>query len=109
MDAVDRARGTPTAPKTRDGVETYIVPDGACFLYDPANDASYTLDQIGALVWDYCDGRTPADEIIQEIAALLPDDAGIPSRVTRLLSELAAEGLLESSVGPERGTGARDV
>ena len=85
------------APKARQTVETYIVPDGTCFLFDPVSDASYTLDQVGALVWDYCDGQTPPDEIIREIAALLPDNAGIPSRVAGLLREFAEEGLLESS------------
>lgn len=85
---------TSNAPKARAGVETYIVPDGSCFLYDPASDATYTLDQLGALVWDYCDGRTPADQIIQEVAALLPDDAGLPARVRRALAEFAGAGLL---------------
>ncbi|HEU0027069.1 MAG TPA: PqqD family protein [Ktedonobacterales bacterium] len=95
MDLADRARSMPDGPKTRNGVETYIVPDGTCFLYDPANDASYTLDQMGALVWDYCDGQTSTASIVQEIAALLPDDTEIPDRVTRLLAEFADEGLLE--------------
>ncbi len=87
----------PETPKARSGVETYIVPDGSCFLFDPASDASYTLDQLGALVWDYCDGITPVDSIIHEIKELLPSDTEAPSRVTRLLAELAEEGLLEST------------
>ena len=84
-------------PKAREGVETYIVPDGSCFLFDPASDASFTLDQLGALVWDFCDGLTPVDRIIHEITELLPDDADAPSRARLLLTEFAKEGLLEST------------
>ncbi len=87
----------PETPKARSGVEAYLVPDGSCFLFDPASDASYALDQLGALVWDYCDGLTPADRIIHEIAELLPTDPETPSRVARLLAQLAEEGLLESA------------
>ncbi len=96
----------PRTPKARSGVETYIVPDGSCFLFDPASDASYTLDQLGALVWDYCDGLTPVDRIIREIKELLPANAEAPSRVALLLTQLAEEGLLEpASDAPEARSG----
>lgn len=87
----------PVGPKARSGVETYIVPDGSCFLFDPVSDATYTLDQLGALVWDFCDGQIPAEQIIHQIAELLPDDAAIPARTRRLLADFAEEGLLESA------------
>lgn len=87
----------PALPKVRAGIETYIVPDGSCFLYDPASDASYILDQIGALVWDYCDGATAAETMISEITTLMPGDEGIAARVTSLLTEFASERLLEAS------------
>ena len=93
----DIARSS-SGPKDRLGVESYIVPDGSCFLFDPASDASYTLDQLGALVWDFCDGRTTVDRIIHEITELLPNDADAPSRARLLLTEFAKEGLLESAV-----------
>jgi coenzyme PQQ synthesis protein D (PqqD) len=107
MDVADGVRFTPAAPKARHDVETYIVPDGTCFLYDPSSDESYTLDQVGALVWDFCDGHTSAGDIVHEIAALLPDDTGISTRVTRLLAELGEEGLLELD-SPTSVTGAGD-
>ena len=52
MDIADVARNMLAMPKARKTVETYVVPDGTCFLFDPVNDAGFTLDQIGALVWD---------------------------------------------------------
>lgn len=86
----------PALPKARAGVETYIVPDGTCFLYDAEHDISYVLDQVGALVWDYCDGATAVDVMIGEIATLLPGDEGVTARVTSLLIEFASERLLEA-------------
>lgn len=86
--------GVPTLPKVRAGVETYIVPDGTCFLYDPASDASYALDQVGALVWDFCDGNTPVATIIAEVAELLPAGEDVVARVTSLLAGFASERLL---------------
>lgn len=96
---------TSDQPKARSGIETYIVPDGTCFLYDPASDASYVLDQVGALVWDFCDGRSTVSGIITELSSLAPGDEGMAARVASLLTEFATEGLLElAQVGP----GGRD-
>ncbi|HEX9037169.1 MAG TPA: PqqD family protein [Ktedonobacterales bacterium] len=83
-------------PKSRQGVETYIVPDGTCFIYDPLHDTSYALDQLGALVWDYCDGRTPVDRMIAEVSDLIPGAESLAARVTGLLAEFAQEDLLEA-------------
>jgi hypothetical protein len=97
--------GVPAMPKVRAGVETYIVPDGTCFLYDPASDASYALDQVGALVWDFCGGNTPVATIIAEVADLLPAGEDVAGRVTNLLAEFASERLL---VATEEWPGARE-
>lgn len=80
----------------RPDVEAYIVPDGTCFLFDPARDEGFALDQLGALVWDYCDGKNTEEEIIAEVVALLPDQPGIAAQVADLLASFAAQGLLVS-------------
>lgn len=88
-------RHTSRSPKARADVEAYIVPDGTCFLFDSAHDEGFALDQLGALVWDYCDGETAQESITAEIAALLPDQPEIAARIDELLASFAAQGLLE--------------
>lgn len=90
------------SPKARLEVEAYIVPDGTCFLFDPMRDEGFALDQLGALVWDYCDGQSAEETIVAEIAALLPDHLDIAARVRDLLATFAAQGLLVSD-GPASG------
>jgi hypothetical protein len=94
-------RHTRRSPKSRSDVETYIVPDGTCFLFDPAHDEGFALDHLGALVWDYCDGQTAHDDIIAEITALLPGDSALATRVSDLLASFAAQGLLEPDAESE--------
>lgn len=90
----------------RSTVETYVVPDGSAFLFDSVSEAGYALDQLGALVWDYCDGHTAIDRIIEEVAELLPGDEGVANRVRQWLIEFAEEGLLDSSA---TSTGSADA
>lgn len=81
-------------PTARPEIEAYIVPDGTCFLFDPVHDEGFALDQLGALVWDYCDGTTSQEEIAAEVSALLPDHSELAERVNELLAMFAAQGLL---------------
>lgn len=82
------------SPKARPEVEAYIVPDGTCFLFDLTREEGFALDQLGALVWDYCDGQTTEEHIVAEVAALLPDHPGVAAQVRDLLATFAAQGLL---------------
>ena len=86
------------SPKARADVEAYIVPDGTCFLFDPARDEGFALNQLGALVWDYCDGQNTEESIIAEVAALLPDQPGVAALVADLLASFVAQGLLTAEV-----------
>ena len=70
------------------------MPDGACFLYDPARDEGFALDQLGALVWDYCDGQSATEVIVAEVSALLPGQPEVVARVEDLLASFADQGLL---------------
>jgi hypothetical protein len=81
-------------PTARPEIEAYIVPDGTCFLFDPTREEGYALDQLGALIWDYCDGMTTQEVIAAEVGALLPDHPETAERVDELLAMFAAEGLL---------------
>ena len=61
-------------PIQRADVETHIMPDGTCLLYDPVSNEGRALNPAGALVWDYCDGALSAGGIADELAALLPSE-----------------------------------
>lgn len=75
-------------------IETHILPDGSCLLFDPATDKGYALNVAGALVWDYCDGEMTGAEVTQEMTDLLPQYADIGTVTQELLSELLELGLL---------------
>jgi hypothetical protein len=83
-----------TYPRRRPDVETHLLPDGSCLLFDPEQAEGHTLNLAGALVWDYCDGTLTGAEIVQELDALLPQQADVHQDTTRLLAQLAERGLL---------------
>lgn len=75
-------------------IETHILPDGSCLLFDPATDKGYALNLAGALVWDYCDGELTGAEVSREMANLLPQYVDMATVTEELLSELIELGLL---------------
>jgi hypothetical protein len=79
-------------------VETHILPDGSCLLFDTVTDRGFALNATGALVWEYCDGELTGAEVAQVMASLLPQYADIGIVTDELLSELVGLGLLASGV-----------
>jgi hypothetical protein len=86
----------------RSEIETYILPDGSCLLFDPVLRQGHVLDATGALAWDYCDGTVSGDEIVDEIAALVPESLTLRNEAISALEEFARRGLLVSSAPAER-------
>lgn len=84
-------------PVRRPDVETHLLPDGTCLLFDPERDEGHTLNAAGALVWDYCDGALTAGEIAQELCDLLPQHPEVREDTSLLLTQLAEHGLLLSA------------
>jgi coenzyme PQQ synthesis protein D (PqqD) len=76
-----------TYPRQRADIETHIMPDGTCLLFDVVSNEGRALNQAGALVWDYCDGALSAGEIAAELAALLPNEAHMHAKTLALLDE----------------------
>lgn len=89
-----------THPRRRPDVETHLLPDGTCLLFDPQGGEGFTLNVAGALVWDYCDGTLTSAEIVRELAGLLPAHPDVPEDTKRLLAELAGRGLLLAADAP---------
>jgi hypothetical protein len=81
-------------PRQRPDVETHLLPDGTCLLFDPAGNEGYVLNTAGALVWDYCDGTLTGAEIAQELVALLSEHPEVRAETEQILQDLAERGLL---------------
>jgi hypothetical protein len=85
---------TEVRPRARREIEVHVFPDASCLLFDPQAQDGHVLDAFGALVWDYCDGALTAGEIASELAALVPQDSGVPGQTFGLLAEYERRGLL---------------
>jgi hypothetical protein len=83
-------------PLRRADIETYLMPDGSCVLFDPRLGEGFTLNAAGALIWDYCDAALSPDEIAREVAALLPDEPQAYADGLALIARLLDAGLLET-------------
>jgi len=96
-------------PRQREDIETHIMPDGTCLLFDAVSNEGLALNAAGALVWDYCDGTLSADEIAAELATLLPEEQQTQAETLSLLEELgklgylSADGVSDPEPGPETG------
>jgi Coenzyme PQQ synthesis protein D (PqqD) len=83
-----------TYPRQRTDIETHIMPDGSCLLFDAVSNEGRALNAAGALVWDYCDGTLSAGEIAAELRALLPDEYQMHAKTLSLLEEFERLGYL---------------
>ena len=81
-------------PRRREDVETAILPDGSCLLFDPTTNNGHALNASGALIWDCCDGTQSAGAIADELAALLPDVAEIRAQALGMIASLLHLGLV---------------
>jgi Coenzyme PQQ synthesis protein D (PqqD) len=93
-------------PRQREDIETHIMPDGTCLLFDAVSNEGRALNAAGALVWDLCDGTLAADEIAAELAALLPDEPQMHAETLSLLEELERMGYLDDFRSDRRSTSA---
>ncbi|MEO7002061.1 MAG: PqqD family peptide modification chaperone [Ktedonobacterales bacterium] len=84
-------------PQARPDVETHVLPDGSCLLFDPITCEGLALSIVGALVWDYCDGALAWDDIVSEIAGLTPQEPGVREEVQWFLKEFTQNGLLRQA------------
>lgn len=85
-----------TRPGHRDGVLAQRAADSLVLL-DPASGYYFALDDVGARIWELCDGARSVGEIVEAIsceydapAATVADDA------LELLNELVAEKLVRN-------------
>jgi Coenzyme PQQ synthesis protein D (PqqD) len=82
-------------PLQRADVETYLLPDGSCVLFDPRVEEGFTLNAAGALVWEYCDAALSTEEIAREVASLLPNEPEAYADGLAVISQLLELDLLD--------------
>lgn len=88
-------------PRRREAIETHLMPDGSCLLYDPDTTEAHTLNVVGSFIWEYCDGTLTPDQIAAELADALPQVPDIHAEALRMIGEIAAAGLFVSTAEPE--------
>lgn len=80
-------------PRRRAGIKTTLLPDGHLVLFDPSSEWAHTLNQTGAIVWEYCDGQTCLSDI-GKIIGELSNRSQATSESVALVQELQSYGLL---------------
>lgn len=79
-------------------IKTTLMPDGHVVLFNTKTEWAQVLNPVGALVWEYCDGVTSLNEMIEEIASLLETDKNsLEDDVCLMLKELLSNGLIQES------------
>ncbi|HEY7834079.1 MAG TPA: PqqD family protein [Ktedonobacterales bacterium] len=95
-----------THPVRRTDLETHILPDGSCLIFDATTNQGRALNAGGSLVWDYCDGALDAEGIAGEVAALFADGAPTRQAALQLLDELDRLGFFAAPRLAGAGAGA---
>lgn len=81
-------------PRRRDDVETAILPDGSCLLFDPVTNNGHALNASGALIWDCCDGHMSVGAVADELAGLVPHESQLRDQAIEMIHTLVRLGLL---------------
>lgn len=80
---------------TRAEEVAFRVIDGEAVLLHLVNGVYYTLNEVGSMAWELCDGLTSSDAIVTAISEEYQVDADTARGDLReLLDDLAAEGLV---------------
>jgi hypothetical protein len=78
-------------------------------VYDEVGQLLILLNRTAAAVWDSCDGRTTAEQMIRDLTAAHDADAAlIAEDVHRTLGKLAELGLVGDPVGAVDAASRRD-
>jgi hypothetical protein len=81
-------------PRASEGLVEEVV-DDQLILYDSRADRVHILNLTAAAVFDLCDGRTPVEEIVQELKLNVPAGSiDCDHEVPRILGEMLDQGLL---------------
>ncbi len=77
-------------------VKTTILPDGYLALFCPATNWAYSLPPLGALAWEFFDGQSSTEDVVQQVAKIVAvsDVENLRTQINELVSELMSNGFL---------------
>lgn len=79
-------------------VETKLLPDGHVVLFSAQNDWAHTLTPLGGIAWEFCDGESTLDQIIDLVATTAEVKVeSVSEELKTLCDELVNSGLLTSA------------
>lgn len=80
------------------------VYDGEAVIVSPEDSTLHTLNEVGTLVWEAADGRTPLAAIVASVCARYDVDApGAERDVETFIERLRAQGLVTVLDAPASG------
>ncbi|MGB8861925.1 MAG: PqqD family protein [Ilumatobacteraceae bacterium] len=91
----------PPLPRRSESVEVAEF-DAEFVVFDPRVNRVHHVRELGAVVWDACDGRTDLEQLITEMRDVLgAEPEHLRAEVSSAVALFEAEGLLEGSEPPE--------
>jgi hypothetical protein len=81
-------------PLRNTGVKSTLLPDGYLVIADRFSEQAVTLNPMGALIWEFCDGSHSIEDILMELTALGVQLPTLDAEVRTLVSDMKDMGLL---------------
>ena len=78
-----------------DDLEVNEVPDGYV-IYETARDRVHYLNKTAAIVFEFCDGKRDADDVVSRVKLLFDLDSFADAEIKSAIDSLLKEGLILS-------------
>lgn len=87
----------PNIPSRSPDLDVHEVPDGYVVYHGGKDSVSY-LNKTAAIVFEFCDGKFSADEIVSRVVKLFDLPEGSHGEIEACIESLAKEGLIQFQV-----------
>jgi hypothetical protein len=78
-----------------DGLEVHEVPDGYIIYHVARDNVSY-LNKTAAIIFEFCDGKLAADDIVARVSTIFDLGASSQDEIRACMASLIKEGLIQS-------------
>ena len=77
-------------------LKTTLLPDGHAVVFSPITNWAYTLNPMAAAIWEFCDGKSSRDALVDQLLMLLKevDPEKTTQQIGSMIDELIEAGLL---------------
>jgi hypothetical protein len=79
-----------------DDLDVNEVPDGY-IIYQLSRDRVHYLNNTAAIVFEFCDGKRDADDIVRRVRQLFDLGSSADTEIRSCIESLLKEGLIQSS------------